>query len=96
MKTGIAQIEVQQSFCNRCAIKIKEALLKIEDITNVYLYPKDSLIVFNFVKANEISKALNLLTELGYPEIREKGNCNNRPFCDCTVYPSLIPIKARS
>ncbi|MEM7484267.1 MAG: hypothetical protein AAF348_03575 [Bacteroidota bacterium] len=73
-KLSIARIPVQQSFCSRCSVKIKEALSSIKDITNVNLYPMESLVVFNFVRANQISNALNVLTELGYPEMGEKNN----------------------
>ena len=67
IKTGVARIYVQGSFCIDCGSSIKNELLKIEDLSNVYLKPEKSLIVFNFVKANEISKAMNLLTSLGLP-----------------------------
>ena len=84
MKTNIARIPVQTSFCNLCSVTIKDALLSIKDITNVNLYPSDSLIVFNFIRANEISKALNVLTELGCPEEGEKVENNlNVAFCSC-------------
>ncbi|WP_422859151.1 hypothetical protein ACOKFD_17870 [Flagellimonas sp. S174] len=84
MKTNIARIPVQRTFCNRCSIKIKDALLNIKDITNVNLYPMESLIVFNFIRANEISKALNVLTELGCPEEGEKVTDDlNVTFCNC-------------
>ncbi|WP_350284461.1 cation transporter [uncultured Croceitalea sp.] len=69
---SIARIPVQRSFCGRCSDRIKEALSAISDISNVNLYPMDALVVFNFVSANEISKVLNVLTELGYPEKGEK------------------------
>ena len=84
MKTNIARIPVQTSFGNLCSVTIKDALLSIKDITNVNLYPSDSLIVFNFIRANEISKALNVLTELGCPEEGEKvKNDLEVPFCNC-------------
>ncbi len=84
MKTNLAKISVQQSFCNGCAAKIKDALLTIQDISNVSLYPEESLVVFNFVRANEISQALNKLTDLGYPEEGEiVKNNSTLPFCNC-------------
>ncbi len=67
IKTGIARIYVQGNFCNNCGSYIKKELLKINDVSNVYLRPRNSLIVFNFVRANEISNVMNLLTALGYP-----------------------------
>ncbi len=84
MKTNQARIPVQQSFCSCCAHKIKDALSAIEDISNVCLYPNDALVVFNFVRANEISKALNVLTDLGHPEEGEIVNHNSTiPDCGC-------------
>ena len=84
METNLAKIPVQQSFCSSCADTIKAALLKIQDISNVYLYPKDALVVFNFVRANEISQALNVLTAMGYPEEGEiVDNNSNIPLCSC-------------
>ncbi len=67
VKTGLARIYVQGSFCLNCGPIIKEELLKINDISNVYMRPCNSLVVFNFAKANEISTAMNVLTSLGYP-----------------------------
>ncbi|MGB5817862.1 MAG: hypothetical protein WBG90_00150 [Saonia sp.] len=94
-KISIARIPVQQSFCGRCSDKIKEALLKIEDITNVNLYPTDSLVVFNFVRANEISNALNVLSELGYPEKGEKINGGTMvSLCSCNGRPVITSQKS--
>ena len=77
---NIARIEVQRSFCQECGHKIRRELLKIEDISNVALYPESTMVVFGFSRANELSKALNLLTELGYPEIGEvSANENKAP-----------------
>ncbi|PCJ94965.1 MAG: hypothetical protein COA50_11350 [Flavobacteriaceae bacterium] len=83
MKSGFATVHVKNTFCRKCATVIKKELLNIMDITNVYMYPMDSLVVFNFVKANELSTALNLLTDLGYPpkedlikKIRPTSLCN--------------------
>ncbi|MEO9513575.1 MAG: heavy metal transporter [Flavobacteriaceae bacterium] len=84
MKLSLAKIPVQNKFCGKCSSQIKSELLKIRDITNVYLYPTDSLVVFSFVKANELSTALNILTALGYPPQgdRIKNKCQV-PFCSC-------------
>lgn len=86
IKSGMAKIEVQNSFCTRCSGKIKVELLKIENITNVHLYPFDSLVVFNFVKANELSTALNTLTALGYPPKGDRIDMKNyvHPWCQCS------------
>lgn len=83
MTTNTAKIPVQQSFCITCADTIRKALLDIQDISNVYLYPKESLIVFNFIRANEVSKALNVLSDLGYPERGEIVNRPNHPSFPC-------------
>lgn len=72
MKTGFAKIPVQQSFCTRCSIRIRQELLEIGNITHVRLYPADSLIIFHFIKANEVADALNVLTALGFPPKGDK------------------------
>jgi len=85
IKTGIARIYVQGNFCKSCGSSIKKELLKINDVSNVYVKPSTSLVVFSFVKANEISSAMNLLTTLGYPPKGEKPNHSKRfkPLCFC-------------
>jgi len=72
MKQQIARIPVQNNFCERCKNSIQIKLAKIRDVSNVRLYPKESLVVFNFFRANELSNVLNALTEMGYPEKGEK------------------------
>lgn len=66
--TSTARIEIQQRFCDNCSVCIKKELQEISDINNVRLYPKESLITFNFIKANKLSAALNTLSEIGYYE----------------------------
>lgn len=68
MKHQIARIPVQNSFCESCKSVIQTKLTQIRDISNVRLYPEESLVVFNFFRANELSDVLNALTEMGYPE----------------------------
>lgn len=67
MKTGFAKISVQRSFCEGCSRIIGQELVKIANITNVRLYPTEALVLFNFIKANEVADALNALTALGFP-----------------------------
>lgn len=74
MKHQIARIHVQNNFCESCKSSIQGKLTKIRDVSNVRLYPKESLVVFNFFKANELSDVLNALTEMGYPEKGERIN----------------------
>jgi len=74
MKTQLARIQVQNKFCMSCKNAIKSRLSEIKSISNIQLYVNESMIVFNFLKANELSDVLNLLTEIGYPEIGEKFN----------------------
>ncbi|NHF58323.1 hypothetical protein FK220_003150 [Flavobacteriaceae bacterium TP-CH-4] len=74
MKQQIARIQVQNNFCERCKSSIQTKLTKIRDVSNVRLYPKESLVVFNFFRANELSDVLNALTEMGYPEEGERIN----------------------
>ena len=81
---NIARIEVQKSFCQDCGRKIRQELLKIEDINNVALYPESTMVVFSFFRANELSKALNVLTELGYPEVGEVPGIENQQVNICS------------
>ena len=74
MKHQIARIPVQNSFCELSKTTIQTKLSKIRDVSNVRLYPQESLVVFNFFKANEVSNVLNVLTEMGYPEKGEQIN----------------------
>lgn len=69
---SIARIQVEHPFCNNCSVCIKKELQDIEAITNVRLYPKESLVTFNFMKADKLSTALNILTDIGYPEKGER------------------------
>lgn len=72
MKAQRARIPVQNKFCIRCKNAILLKLAEIPNISSVQLYEKESLVVFNFFKANELSEVLNLLTEIGYPEVGER------------------------
>ena len=74
MKTQLARIQVQNSFCKGCKSAIKAKLSEIKSISNIQLYVNDSLVVFNFLKANEVSDVLNMLSEIGHPEIGERFN----------------------
>jgi len=85
-KRNIARIEVQRNFCQQCGGRIRNALQKIDDIGNVVFYPDSATVVFSFYKANELSRALNVLTELGYPEIGEVPSTENKghaTHCKC-------------
>ena len=77
-KRNIARIEVQRNFCQQCGGRIRQALQKIDDIGNVIFYPDSATVVFSFYKANDLSKALNMLTEMGYPEVGEIPSVANR------------------
>ncbi|MFK7832048.1 MAG: hypothetical protein AB8B52_02115 [Winogradskyella sp.] len=81
----MAKIHVEQGFCKSCSVGIKMQLQEIEAISNVRLYPKESLVTFNFIKADKLSAALNVLSDIGYPEKGE--NICSEPFsntvCSC-------------
>lgn len=81
-----ARIEVQRPFCDGCSVGIKKELLLIEDISDVRLYPKDSLVTFNFLKINKLSSALNKLSDIGYPEKGERISMKqfNQLECGCS------------
>ncbi|RZN84619.1 MAG: hypothetical protein EVB11_00790 [Winogradskyella sp.] len=82
--TSTAKIEVQQSFCNSCSVCIKKELQVIENVKNVRLYPKESLIIFNFIKADKLSAVLNVLSRLGYPEKGERIEKEfSKSLCRC-------------
>ncbi|GGI56424.1 hypothetical protein [Winogradskyella haliclonae] len=82
--TSTAKIEVQQRFCKNCSVCIKKELQVIENIKNVRLYPKESLITFNFIKADKLSAALNVLSKLGYPEKGERIEEEfSKSLCSC-------------
>ena len=86
ISSSIAKIEVQQIFCNNCSVSIKKELQKIKDLNNIMLYPKRSLITFNFIKANNLSTVLNTLSEIGYSEKGEQINTEqylNSTCCTC-------------
>lgn len=72
MKTQFARIQVQNGFCTRCKSLIAAKLSEIEHVSNIQLFAKESLVVFNFFRANELSDVLNVLSEIGHPEIGER------------------------
>jgi len=79
-----ARIEVQQRFCDGCSVCIKNELQEIDDINNVRLYPKESLITFNFTKAYKLSTVLNRLSEIGYYEVGETASKQQLlEICSC-------------
>ncbi|WP_420604067.1 hypothetical protein [Flagellimonas sp.] len=85
MKKNLARIDVQQPFCHNCAEVIQNELTSIDDISNVRTYPMDSLVVFHFIRANELSNVLNKLMELGHPpqgDVIQKENYVP-PLCNC-------------
>lgn len=87
MITSLARIPVQNTFCKSCIAPIKKKLQEIERIKNIALYPSDSLVVFNFDSANQVSEVLNTLTDLGYPPEGERTNNNDvTSMCNCTVH----------
>lgn len=85
MKKSLAKIPVAHAFCDECASVIKEQLIGIEGILNVYTNPMDSLIWFHFGSANELALALNKLMEIGHPPLGDKIKKENYvpPLCQC-------------
>lgn len=71
--TNLARIEVQRRFCNHCSSTIKNELKKISEVNNIRVYPKESLVTFNFTRALKLATALNILSEIGYPEKGERN-----------------------
>ena len=83
--SSTARIDVQQRFCDNCSVCIKKKLLNIRGVCNVVLYSKESLIIFNFIEAHTLSIALNVLSNMGYPEKGEwfKTERFDKTFCNC-------------
>lgn len=87
-KKKIARIEVQQNFCDACGETILYELDEIEGVSNIIVYPTNAVIVFCFSRANELSKALNILTKLGFPEIGDDPileHKNAHKECNCST-----------
>lgn len=86
----MARIEVQQAFCAACSVGIERELRNIDELENVRLYPKDTLITFNFFRANKLSEALNALSEIGYTEKGEKIIKTQLPSINCNCMPATV------
>ncbi|GAB1858207.1 hypothetical protein MHTCC0001_30440 [Flavobacteriaceae bacterium MHTCC 0001] len=85
MTSNLARIFVQNRFCSSCIIPIKNKLMEVEHIKNVKLFPADSLVVFNFNRAHQISEVLNTLVAIGYPPEGDRiSDCSIvQPLCSC-------------
>lgn len=87
MKTHLARIFVQNEFCIQCVHKAQTKMMGVQNISNVKVYPKDALVVFNFKKANAVSEIRNTLTSLGYPPLGDSmGNTSYKTLlCECAA-----------
>ncbi len=85
MTTSLARVIVQNPFCSNCITPIKKKIMEVDEVKNVRLFPSDSLVVFNFNRAHQISEVLNTLMALGYPpEGDQISSCNaTKPLCSC-------------
>lgn len=83
METGFARILVQNTFCINCIDHIKTKMMEVQHVSNVNLYPSDSLVVFNFARANQISEVLNTLTSLGHPPKGDYVNTKKSKLRHC-------------
>ncbi|MFD0861567.1 hypothetical protein ACFQ1M_05070 [Sungkyunkwania multivorans] len=85
--TGLAKIFVQNTFCNQCTTTIKNKMVQEQEVRNVILYPSDSLVVFNFKRANQLSGVMNMLTALGYPPKGDRITSANTAvaLCQCEI-----------
>ncbi len=86
MKASLARIYVQNSFCSNCIHTIKEKITnRMDGMNQIQLYPLESLIVFPFTAANQVSEMINTLIDIGcYPE----GETDSKslfeiPYCSC-------------
>lgn len=84
--TNLARIFVQNRFCSDCITPIKQKILEVKQVKNVMLFPRDSLVVFNFNRANQISEVLNTLVALGYPPEEDAIASASyvKPLCECS------------
>ena len=88
MKTSLARIFVKNPFCVKCIVPIKKKVMKVQNVKNVVLCPSDSLVVFNFNSANQVSEVLNTLTLLGYPPKGDNDTITTNltpTFCKCSA-----------
>jgi hypothetical protein len=85
MQISLARIFVQNSFCAQCVDTVKTKILEVQHVSNVIMYPSDSLVVFNFNKANQLSEVLNTLSILGYPPLEDtvENHHSETPLCTC-------------
>lgn len=85
MTTSLARVIVQNPFCSNCIAPVKKKIMEVKDVKNVRLFPANSLVVFNFNRAHQISEVLNTLVALGYPPEGDQileGN-SILPKCSC-------------
>lgn len=96
---SMARIEINETFCKTCSLKIKNRLQNNNTVKNIKVYPENSLITFNFTSANELSNALNTLSEMGFTEKGDK-NCKSKLFaissCECFAIPVMMLHKNHS
>lgn len=65
-------IQIQNLFCGKCAAELKDKLLQIKNISNVFVHQDQAHISFNYKKARDLSNLENMLTSLGFPPMGEK------------------------
>lgn len=83
--TSLARIFVQKPFCSNCVATIKQRIMQAQQLKHLVLFPMDSLVVFSFNSANQISEVLNTLVALGYPPEGDFISSTSRvkPICEC-------------
>ncbi|NER14360.1 hypothetical protein GWK08_12980 [Leptobacterium flavescens] len=64
---GRANIPVQNLYSDCSAVEIRKGLSEIENISNIYISLEDASVIFNFKRANDLSKVENQLSFLGFP-----------------------------
>jgi len=67
MKTSLARIFVQNPFCKGCISSLEKKVLQVDNVKHVRFFMKDSLIVFNFNRVNQVSEVMNILLTAGHP-----------------------------
>ena len=65
-------ITIQNLFCSKCAVELKDKISQIKNISNVFVHQDHAHISFNYSRARDLSNIENLLTSLRFPPMGEK------------------------
>ncbi|MEW7278667.1 heavy metal transporter [Aquimarina sp. 2201CG1-2-11] len=77
-------IPIKNLKCINCAMVLKNKILQLKNISNVFIHKDYSYISFNYKYANDLSNVENLLTYMGFPPEDEKNMRVNIEGLHCT------------